>query len=32
MTVVSAAHHSTWPGLVAQVMTPAHRGAVAHSD
>jgi hypothetical protein len=25
MTVVSAAHHSTWPGLVAQVMTPALR-------
>ena len=24
--------HSTWPGLVVQVMTPAHRGAVAHSD
>jgi hypothetical protein len=24
--------HGTWPGLVVQVMTPAHRGAVAHSD
>jgi hypothetical protein len=31
MTVMSVAHHSTWPGLVAQVMTPV-RGVVAPSD
>jgi hypothetical protein len=31
MTAKPAAHHSTWPVLVVQVMTPV-RGAVEHSD